>query len=104
MMKQYSIEFFSVKRSGEEWRLSLEFQREHFSSYAYRTYLITSLFDLAAEGAQNKHLVAYVRRDGEKILTARCDTVVDGSKITAYLKAARPREVYWPVRAMVIAE
>lgn len=103
-MKHYSVEFFSVRRKGEEWKLTIEQPAMCLTSEQFKNHVVRPLFDLAAEGIENKHLVAYVMRDGEKILTVRCDTVVDCSTITAYIKAARPREVYWPVRAMVIAE
>lgn len=104
MKKQYSIDFYSQKRRGDEFELRLEWPSQYFSSRQYKEYLIQSLFNLAAEGCHNEHLVAYVKRDGEKILTVYCDTVMDGSTVTAYLRAARPREVFWPLRTMVIGE
>lgn len=104
MKKQYSVDFYRVGRKGEEWKLTLETPATCFTSKQFKDHVVRPLFDLTSEGIQNAHLVAYVKCEGKKFLTVRCDTVMDGSTITAYLKAARPREVFWPVRAMVVAQ
>lgn len=102
-MKQYSVDFYRIGRKGEEWKLTIEQPAVSFTSRQFKDHVVRPLFVLAGEGIKNKHLVAYVKRDGEKFLTVRCDTVVDGSNITAYVTVARPRERYRLVRVMEIA-
>ena len=103
-MKTYSIEVMRVLRRGEAFALGLKWDADCFTSLNYKTHLISSLFDLACMGCDYNHLTAYVKCNGETILIARSDTVVDGSTITAYITAARPAEKFRPVRAMVIGE
>ena len=55
-------------------------------------------------GSYYKHLDAVVMRDGQKFLTARCDTDVEGGKVIARLVVARPREVFRPLRTATLAE
>lgn len=103
-MKRYSIDFVQTTRKGEELALRMEFEREFFSNREYRNYLICTLFDLACEGIEYAHLTAYLKCEGETIMTAKCDTETDGETITAYICAARPREKFRPMRTMVIAQ
>ena len=102
-MKNYRIDFTNVTRKGEEINVIMEFQREHFTNCEFRDFLITQLFSLACEGAEYAHQNAYIKRDGETVLVARCETEVDGSDITAYVSIARPREKFYPLRSMAIA-
>ena len=102
-MKNYTIDIFRVGRKGRELAMRLEFPREHFTNREYKGILLPALFDLAGEGPRYKRLDAVVMRDGIKVWTVCCDTKVDGSEITAYLKSARPREIFRPLRAMRIA-
>lgn len=102
-MKNYSIDIFRVGRKGRELTERLEFPRERFTSREYKNYLITHLLDLASEGSYYKHLDAVAMCDGKKFLTVRCDTEAEGETITARLTAARPREVFRPLRTVPIA-
>ncbi len=101
-MKNYSIDFVTVTRKGEELALRMEFQREHFTNREYKDLLIRTLFGLATEGPDYVNLTAHIKRDAYEFLTVACDTEADGSEITAYLRAARPREKYRHLRAMRI--
>ena len=102
-MNNYSIDIYRVGRKGRELVMRMEFPRERFTNREYKDILIPALFDLACEGDHYKRLDAVVMRDGTKVWTVCSDTKVDGSTITAYIKAARPREIFRPLRAMRIA-
>ena len=103
-MNNYSIDIYRVGRQGRELTERLEFPREHFTNREFRGYLITHLLDIACTSTYYKHLDAVVRRDGEKFLTARCDTELENKQVKARLVMARPREVYRPLRTALIAE
>lgn len=64
---------------------------------------LKTLFENACKGIAYKMLTASVMCNGEKVLTVKCDTEVDGSMISALIAVARPRETYRFVRAMWIA-
>lgn len=102
-MRSYSIDIYRVGRKGRELTLRLEFPRDRFTNREYKSYLIANLLDLASEGSYYKHLDAVAMCEGRKFLTVRCDTETDGETITARLVAARPREVFRPVRTVLIA-
>lgn len=102
-MRNYRIDFTNLTRKGEEINVIMEFQRNHFTNREFRDYLMTQLFSQACEGAEYAHQTAYIKRDGETVLVARCETEVDGSDITAYVSIARPREKFRHVRTMAIA-
>lgn len=103
-MNDYSIDFYRVGRAGRELTERLEFPREHFANREFRGYLMTHLLDIASVGSYYKHLDAVVMRDGQKFLTARCDTDVEGGKVIARIVMARPREVFRPLRTATLAE
>lgn len=102
-MKVYSIDIFRVGRKGRELCERLEFPREHFTNREYKDYLITHLLYLASEGSYYKHLDAVCMCEGRKFLTVRCDTEAEGATITARLTAARPREIFRPLKTVSIA-
>lgn len=103
-MNKYSIDIYRVGRDGRELAERLEFPREHFTNREFRGYLMTHLLDIASVGSYYKHLDAVVMRDGQKFLTVRCDTDVEGGKVIARLVMARPREVFRPLRTATLAE
>lgn len=102
-MKNYSIDIYRITRKGRELVMRMEFPRERFTAREYKDYLIANVFMLAGESIDYKHLVAEAKCNGKKFLTVYCDTKMDGATITAYLKAARPREIFRPLRVMEIA-
>lgn len=103
-MNDYSIDFYRVGRQGRELTERLEFPRDHFTNREFRSYLMMHLLDIASVGTYYKHLDAVVMRDGQKFLTARCDTDVEGGKVIARLVMARPREVFRALRTATLAE
>ena len=102
-MNKYKIETFSCRRKGEEPLVLLEFERERFTYREYKDLLLSTLFDLAGTSYEYKHIGARVFCNDNKVLTMYCDTTVDGSTITAHIKAARPREKFCHIRDMIIA-
>ena len=109
-MKQYTIEFFYTKRSGEELLIRMEFEREHFTNHEFKDYVLLTLFDLACQGSEYKALTARVKCEGKDVLTVKCDTVVGPytspdslNEINAFVSVARPREKFRRHRVMNIA-
>lgn len=102
-MKNYSIDIFRIGRKGREHSLRLEFPRDRFTSREFKDYLLTSLLGLAAEGKYYKHLDAVCMCEGEKFLTVRCDTEAEGETVSARITMARPREVFRPLRTVMLA-
>ena len=103
-MKKYSIDFNRARRNGEENLLRVELERPGLTNRDFKVSIIGNLFSLACESIKNKWLSAYITCDGKKVLTVRCHTEIDGSNITAYVYAARPREKFHLMRVMAIAE
>ena len=101
-MKNYKIDFLVEKRRGEFLVSRMEMEREQFTTSEYKV-CIKTLFEIACRGIEFQYLTAKISCDGNKFLTIRCNTEVDGSDITAYIFAARPREKYRYLRKMVIA-
>lgn len=102
-MNKYTIHFNRARRHGEENLLIMEFERERFTSREFKNYVVYHLFDLAGDST-NKILTAYIECNGKKVLTVRCFTKTEGANITAVIYAARPREVFYKLRVMTIAE
>ena len=102
-MKNYTIYTYRVTHRGRELLEIKEFPRPRFTNRDWKNIMVPSLFFLAATSCDYKHLDAELFCDGKKVLTVRCNTKVDGSTITAYMDAARPREIFRPLRAMRIA-
>lgn len=103
-MKTYRIEIVTHKRRSSEIAEIIECERPMFTHRDFKRWVIDELFYFAAQGKEYSFLTAAISCDGEKIVTVRCLTEVDGSTITAYMALARPREVYRKLRTMVIAE
>lgn len=102
MTKKYTISFTQVKPRSQKLLSQTEIEREHLTSGDYRE-IVRTLFENACKGIAYKMLTASVMCNGEKVLTVKCDTEVDGSMISALIAVARPRETYRFVRAMWIA-
>lgn len=103
-MKTYRIEIVNHKRRSSEIEEIIECERPMFTRRDFKRWVIDELFYLAAQGNGYRCLTAQISCDGKKIMTVRCLTEVEGGTITAYIAAARPREVYRKLRAMVISE
>lgn len=102
-MKNYTLYTYRVTRKGRELIEIKEFPRPRFTNKDWKDILVPTLYFLAATSNAYKNLDAVLFCDGVKVLTVRCSTRTDGSTITAYMDAARPREVFRPLRAMTIA-
>lgn len=102
-MKSFVIDFTRTNRNGEEHLIRMEFDREGITSREFREYIVSTLFELAAEGIKNKYLNACVVCEGKKAFTVRANTHVDGSTINCVLFVARPREKFTHYRTMNIA-
>ena len=102
-MNKYIIYFNRTKRNGEENIFSIEMERGRFTSRELKGVVLLSLLDLASDSSENKYLSAYIMCNGKTVLTVKCDTKVDGSRIDATICAARPREVFRKLRTVNIA-
>lgn len=101
-MKTYRIVVDRHTNKGTQILLRIDMQRDHFQRKDFAI-VLDAMFELAAEGIENKTLTATVQCNGQKIFTVRGLTEVDGSTIYVNMDIARPREKFRRVRCMNIA-